>query len=263
MDSNLCIIDVTDKLDVKVRDKVAKAAADLKEIKKEEPRIRSLVLRGGAVVDLLLAVEPNDFDLFYSFEENGETVKACRCDEVRAAASKASLSYFDKHKIDLENSYEKEPTAEPVVRTCGLISFHVDTFSMFCIDDEGRVWTNVETWDHFQGSVYEVRYEGLLPWAYFPREKDSNNYYYSLLHGIVRGVGYIGKRDLVAGAKFKVLVAHTPYFLAMSAEQTDLSSVRQYALAKVGSYESAVAVIRSLGLDNEEEVCKSLKKLFK
>lgn len=262
MDSDLYIIDVTAKLDVKVRDKVAKVAADLKEIKKAEPRIRCIVLRGGAVVDILLGVEPNDFDLFYSFEENGKTVKGCRCDEVRAGASKASLSYFDKDKIDLENSYEKEPTAEPIVRTCGFISFHVDTFSMFCIDEGGHVWANVEAWGHFQDRIYEIRYEGLLPWAYFPREKDSNNYYYSLLHGIVRGIGYIGKRDLVSGAKFKLLVAHTPYFLRMSTEQTDLSRVRRYAKAKIGLYKSAEPVIRSLGLDNEEEVCNCFKSLL-
>lgn len=256
------VIDVTDKLDNSVQQKLRLISHDLLAIKTLEPRVRQLLLRGGAVVDLLFRLEPNDFDLFYSFEEGGKTIEACRCDEVRKAVDHADFKYFDKTRIDLENSYEKEPKGEPLERTCDLISFHKDYISMFVVDEEGRVWTNIQSWDNYMNRVYEVRYEGFLPWAYFPHENDVDNYYSAFARSIVRGVGYIAKRNLSAGESFKVLLAHTPYYFDKTFEQTDPQRLRDFALSKIGSYEVAEAVVERMGIANTKEVTECLGGLF-
>lgn len=257
------IINVTDQLSPGLREKFSKVGKDLTAIKAQSKNIRSIVLRGGGAVDILMDLVPSDFDLFYSYEESGEVItNECRCDEVREAVGRAKLIYFDKDQIDLENSYEKEPRAEPLERTCDLISFHTDYLSIFVVDEKGDVWTNTQAWEYFQKKIYEIRYEGLIPWAYFPSENDVYNYYSTFSRSIVRGIGYMAKRNLKAGDNFKILLEHTPYYFEKTLELTDPERLKSLAKSKIGSYVVAERVIDKTDIANKEEVKACFKSIF-
>lgn len=256
------IINITSQLDSRFNQLLIDIGSDLQSIKAQDKNIRNIVLRGGAIVDILLGLKPSDFDLFYSYEEDGEVTGECKCDEVREALNRSKLVHFDKDEIDLENSYEKEPKAEPIERTCGLISFHKDYISMFCIDEEGQVWTNTQGWECFKNKTYEVRYEGFLPWAYFPHKNDVNNYYSALARSIVRGIGYIGKRNLKPGDNFLILLSSTPYYVKKTQEQTNFEQIQKFALSKIGSFEVAKRVVDTISPANKDEVADALKLLF-
>lgn len=243
------IIDITDEIRSAFADPLRQIAHDLSEIKRLEPRVKNIVLRGGAVVDLLMGLPPNDYDLFYSFEEDGAIIKECRCADVKKAVEAADLHYIDSALVDLENSYEKEPFGEPTERTCGLISFHTTSFNMYTIDHHGRVWTNRETWAHFQAKVCEIRYEGMLPWAYFPRPGDSNDYFASICHEIIRALGYMIKRDLTPGPKLIILLEHAPYFAEQGIIRQGKAGFAKQAEKKHVTAEGITKVVAGLQLD--------------
>lgn len=254
------VINVTDRLGAEHKKRLSEVGRDLTAIKSQSKNIRSIVLRGGAVVDILMHLAPNDFDLFYSYEEDGKATSECKCDEVREAVNKAKFVYFDKDKVDLENSYEKEPKAEPTERTCGLISYHTAFFSMFCIDEQGQVWTNEESWKDFKNLVYEVRYEGFLPWAFFPRSGDSPDYFAFHCRQLIRAVSYIHKRKLEAGQKLTSQFSQLPYFVDKSEEFKSLKYVSVYAKSKKLTNEMVGSVIKNLNLP--QDIKKNIEQAF-
>lgn len=258
------IINITSKIDKKFLPKVQIVASDLNKIALLEPRIKNIVIRGGAIADLLLGLEPNDYDLFYSFEENGQIVHDCRCDDVQKAVNKAKFEYFDASKVDLENSYEKEPYAEPIERTCGFISFHTGFANMFCIDQSGRVWTNRETWQYFQDKIFEVRYEGMLPWAYFPRPGDSKDYYAFLCYELIRAVSYMAKKGFRAGPKMTILFEHAPYLVEKGIERKGASYFTKVCKSKNVNKQTIQKVINRLDIksSSKENIKKALIKLY-
>ncbi len=260
---NNYVIDVTNQVDNKFSKSLNLIAQDLESIVNLESRIRQIVLRGGAVVDLLLGLEPNDYDLFYSYEENGKTIEECRCSDVQKAVDKTKFSYFDKQKVELENSYEKEPKAEPIERTCDLISFHTSSVNMFCVDQKGHVWTNKETWSQFQNNICEIRYEGMLPWAYFPRPNDSHDYFAFMCYEIIRSLSYLSKRNFNAGPKLTILLEHAPYFVEHGILRKGQEGFKKYSKGKGVTKEAIETVISKLMLNDlsKNNVTKALIRL--
>lgn len=254
------VVDITDQLAPELTRKVKLVASDLSMIAKIEPRVRQIVLRGGAVVDLMLGLEPNDYDLFYSFEEKGKTIEECRCSDVQTTVDKVAFKYFDKTKIELENAYEKEPKAEPIERTCGLLSFHTSYISMFCIDQEGHVWTNTDTWNDFKSKVCEVRYEGMLPWAYFPRPGDSHDYYAFMCYELIRSISYMAKREFSAGEKLTTLIGYSTYFVTKGIEHKGAEGFKKYCKSK-NVDASAIRKVAA-GLVVPEEVRSGFESAF-
>lgn len=257
------VIDITDQLDSKLAEPLKLIAQDLQAIVGLEPRVRQIVLRGGAVVDLLLGLEPNDYDLFYSFEEDGKTIEDCRCSDVQKAVDVAEFKHFDAKKVELENAYEKEPKAEPIERTCDLISFHTSSVNMFCIDEEGHVWTNTETWQQFQNNICEIRYEGMLPWAYFPRPNDSHDFYAFMCFEIIRSVSYLAKRNFDAGPKLTILFEHAAYFAQHGIERKGAGGFASYAKSKHVDALAIEKVVSKLKVDKpaKDGIAQALNKL--
>src|SRR3989344_6698255 len=176
------MIVVTPKLTEKQEKTIKAVAHDLTTIT-DAIRGIEIVIRGGFIPDLLLGTEARDIDLFYCItDRKGYYSTICHCDEIRAQIDKLKLLYIGKkYEYDLENSFEKEPRLKPIERTVGFFSYHTDWFSMFCIDKNGDIWTNIKTYDYLKNNNFEIRYEGSLPWAYYRRVTDSNDYYVSFV----------------------------------------------------------------------------------
>jgi hypothetical protein len=258
------IIDVTEKLSPEIRAQLLRIAADLRAIMSQEGRIDKIVLRGGAVVDLLLGRQPLDYDLFYCLKgsDNQSHPGACGCDEVTLAVSRSDLKYFKRGKIDIENSKDKEPRLNPIERTCGLLSYHTDVISMMCVDSEGGLWANKEAWIDFNSRVYNLRFAGWLPWAYYPAPTDTPNFYHFYAGCLVRGLGYVARRDLEMGDSFVEALAYLPYFLGEIEADMGSDKLRGYAAAKwVGLVPKIIEQIEDLHLANAAEVIESVRRL--
>jgi len=184
------IIKCSDKISITPQQKklIREVSNELRKIKKSFPSIDEIIIRGGFVPDILLGKEPKDIDIFYCIKDkNGNYSIKCHCDEIRKQIDRLNLKFIGKkYKYDLENSFEKEPRLKPIQRTASFFSYHSDWLSMFCLDTNGDIWTNKTTFTYFKKRIHEVRYEGFLPWAYYPKPTDSNNYYASLAYEAIK-----------------------------------------------------------------------------
>jgi len=207
-------------------------AADLRLISAKIHFIDQIVVRGGCILDIIYNLKPNDIDLFYSAKENRKWITQCRCDEIRSLIRPLSFKYIAKRAIDLENSYEKEPALDPVTRTVGLFSFHADYVSMLALDQDGQIWTNMDALRYIQSKVYEINYAGFLPWAYFPHRNDNHHYYSFFCYQLIRGIGYIRKRDLAPGARFMEIVRYAPILVERGIKEVDPRKFQKYASKK-------------------------------
>lgn len=215
------------------RKTINRIANDLKLITASIPQIDNIVLRGGAAVDILSNIEPNDVDLLYSYLSEGKHTFDCVCKKVRDAIQNLNFEYINLKNLDLENVYEKEPRLNPIERSVGIFSYHTEYYSQFVIDMNGCVWTNAIALDHYKNKQYEIRYEGFLPWAYFPQDTDTHDYWGFYTSIILRGIGYISKRDLVPGPNFMWLFKEYEYIIPKGIRILGLEKLRAYALSKI------------------------------
>lgn len=235
-------------------------ASDLQQILKANSDLSDIVLRGGGAYDILLGLEPNDIDLFYSYKSK---TSECKCEDVKNAIHGLTLSYIQGKSIDLENSYEKEPRLEPIERTVGHFSYHSDYNSMFVIDQFENVWTNIHALKYFEQGVYEIRYEGMLPWAYFPHEGDSADYFASQCYNLVRGLGYIIKRRLTPGESFTELLLESEYLVEQGIQRDSNNRLKNYCAKKLPDKEKAVYILSTFELgDSKDSVIQAFKTLF-
>jgi hypothetical protein len=237
---------------------------DLKTVKKAIPEIDEIIVRGGFTPDILLEKEPKDIDIFYCIKnKNGKYSVRCHCEEIRSKIDKLKLRYIGKkYNYDLENSFEKEPRLKPIERTAGFFSYHSDWLSMFCLDINGDIWTNKTTLNFFEKRIHEIRYEGFLPWAYYPKPTDSNNYYAALAYEIVRGLAYIQRRELKMGKLFSELVDNAPFILKKLSQAKEGEGIITYIKHKFGDSETLIKAIRELSLKNQSEVEKGFRLLI-
>ena len=254
------IIDVTNELLTKKIEHIDVLAHDLRLIRKAIPELSSIVLRGGGAYDLLLGLEPSDIDLFYAFADNSTE---CKCEAIQSVINVLPLKYIKGKDVDLENSYEKEPRLSPIERTVGHFSYHSDYNSMFVIDEEGRVWTNIRSLDYFKQGVYEINYAGFLPWAYYPHTGDSHNYFAFYCYITIRGLGYVIKRNLKVGPLFKELLSESRYILSQCLLVEDPARIRKYRDKKIPDKQKAYTFIANLDFgESSVEVRKALLDLM-
>lgn len=263
--TNSYVVDVTPLLVSTQKKHLADIAHDLQLIKAAEPHIDQLVLRGGGAVDSINNQQPNDYDLFYTYQVGNEYVTTCVCDTIREKLHDIQFNYFTQDKIDLENCLEKEPYATPIERTCGLISYHTSYYNMFCIDEQGRAWTNTDSWQHFLGQVYEVRTAGFLPWAYYPRSTDSQNFYAFYTYEALRGIGSILQRKLVCGPHFRQTLEYLPYFVS-SVPEVQFPKLLETSKGKIGvdKLDSVMHLIDTLQFSSQTrtDLHKALQKIL-
>ncbi len=233
---------------------------DLHSIKIKSKNIHEIVARGGCTIDAISSIEPNDIDLLYSYRsKNGLMTTSCVCEKIQEDINNLKFLYFKNKEIDLENSFEKEPKLPPVEKAVGFFSFHTDYHSQFIIDEKSQIWTNRDALKYFLNNIYEIRYEGFSPWAYFPRQTDSNNYWAFHLYILIRGIGYVLKRNLVPGVKFMTLLDEADYLMAMSIRQKDINEFRKYAKNKIKNRKNLDTFLNKFTQEPERN---RLRKLF-
>lgn len=238
------ILNVTKDIHLAAEQKkvVSDVATDLQCIKKAIPELEEVVVRGGFFADIYFGTTPSDIDLFYSLK--GTDKKMCRCDYIRSVIDKLELHVIKKRfDYDLENSFEKEPRHEPIERTVGLDSYHTDWMSMFCITDQAETWTNPTSFQFLCDNIYEVRYEGFIPWGFYPRNTDAKNYF--LLYGyvLVRGLSHLQRRGHQPGPQFLELISRWEYLVSKIEEYGLYSKLENYAKSKIGSMEDVNKLI--------------------
>lgn len=246
------------------KSKINAIATDLSLIKQKIPKINNIVLRGGAALDVIYNLDPNDIDLFYCHSDSaGENSSECICEDLRIKLNTLAFNYFDKSTIDLENSFEKEPKLNPIERTVGYFSYHTEYNSQFLIDHNGRILTNKDALNFHQKNIYEVRFEGFFPWAHFPREGDSKNYFAFQTNIIIRAISYINKRNLTPGPKTLLLLENVEYILEKSIEAKGLDYFKPYALSKIKSKEKLQQFIEKFMNESKYSTANEiLVKLF-
>lgn len=240
---------------------VDKIAVDLSLIKRKLPEIERIIVRGGCVFDVIHNFEPNDIDLFYAIKEEGTFITECRCKMIRKIIETVPFRYFDIGRIDLENSFEKEPAFEPIERTVGFFSFHTDYTSMLALDENGDIWTNTDALEFILKGIYEVRYEGFVPWAYFPNKNDNHHYYSFFCYKLIRGVAHIAKRNLHPGPKFTEILHHAPTLIQNGLQERDQSKFIKYARKKNLDFPKARKFIGSLNLNRNHS--RAIETAFK
>lgn len=260
------IVNCTSKLKLNPSQKhiLKTASMDLRKIKREIPTIDEIIVRGGFTPDILLEKEPQDIDIFYCVKnKNGKYSVRCHCNGIRNKIDTLNLKYVGKkYNYDLENSFEKEPRLKPIERTAGFFSYHSDWLSMFCLDIGGNIWANKTTLNFFEKRIHEIRYEGFLPWAYYSKPTDSNNYYASFAYEIVRGLAHIQRRKLEMGKLFSELVDNAPFILKELSQAKERKGIITYIEHKFGDLETLTKTTRELNLKNQLEVEKGFKLLF-
>jgi|GEM_PF-4084579 len=260
------IINCTNKLKLDLNQKkiIETVSGDLRNIKKAIPKMDEIIVRGGFTPDILLGKEPQDIDMFYCIKDrNGRYSVRCHCNEVRKKIDKLKLKYVgNKYDYDLENSFEKEPRLKPIERTAGFFSYHVDWLSMFCLNSDGNILTNKNTLNFFENRIHEIRYEGFLPWAYYPKPTDGNNYYVALAYEIVRGLTHIQRRKLKMGKLYSELVSNSEFILNKLSQVKEREEIITYIKHKFGNLEAFIKATRELNLKNQSEIEKGFKLLI-
>lgn len=216
---------------------------DLSLISEKIPQIKQIVLRGGAAVDIISGNQPNDFDLFYTYKTGDKLTKKCVCKSIRNKIKDLPFKCLKSKDIDLENSYEKEPRFNPIKRTVGQFSFHTEYNSQFAIDKDGQIWTNIDALKYHTNGIYEVCYENFLPWAYFPRKGDSQNYWSFQAYMLIRGIGYITTRNLTPGEKFMRMFNEYNRVIKSGLRATGLTGFQEYAKSKIKTHQNFISFL--------------------
>lgn len=233
-------------LQVQQMEIIRDVADDLLVIQKSIPQIAEIVVRGGFFADIYYSKTPSDIDLFYSLK--GKDRSICYCDEIRNVIDTLNLRVIKKlYLYDLENSYEKEPMLQPIERSVGFFSYHTDWLSMFCINPQSEIWTNTRSLELLRNGVHEIRYEGFIPWAFYPKSTDANNYFLLLAYEIVRGLAHIKRRGLKPGPHFVEHMSRWDFLVAKVKEYQLYDKLDRYAKSKCGSMEEVNQLIKIYG----------------
>lgn len=242
---NNYIIDATSQLkNDKNQSVIEMVARDLRRIITAEPKIKQLVLRGGGVLDIMNGVEPADIDLFYAYVIGGNYATTCICARVSALIRQIKFEYLYGKRIDLENSFEKEPRMLPIERNVGMFSFCTEYNSQFIINSEGRIFTNQDALYFYEQGIYEVRYEGFLSHSYFPRRGDFHSYSACQVGSIIRGISYSVKRDLQPGKNFMQIIMAAQYLVTNAISDGYLQKLQIYAQSKINQRKNFLKFVR-------------------
>ncbi len=169
-------------------------AAELQKVQNLDPQITGAFVRGGAVLDALLGLAPNDIDILYDLEDKNQK---CICEQLSKDIE--SNGIFSGYSVDVEASSEKEPNNGAIMRSCGYFSYHTEYNSMFVLGADGNVYGDARAWQALEDRVYNYRPQNLVMWRSFLMPKDIQNFYETLVADSVRFIRYCTHRDLTLG----------------------------------------------------------------
>ncbi len=257
MDINNYIIDCTDLLDIepKIRDFFKEIGNKLKLIRSYDKDISDIGIAGGFVLDTLLKLSPSDIDLKYAIRDKfGNFDTTCRCDYIKTLVNKTGLS---KYEIDLGNIKENNNHIFSSVKDkhLGIFSHHPEYISQFTLDEDGRIWGNRDSLNDYINKVYNPRIEGLLAWV----THEGKSYHEALALFLIRGFGYIRKRELSMGDRFRYYLERAPeIFNIYSGEKHDQERIVKYFNKKVGSIENLSDMLVKHAIYNKEIILEPI-----
>lgn len=256
------IFDVTEILGIPSQsERVFRSLADgLSKVQRKDRNIKELGVIGGAVVDLLLGINPRDIDIRYSYEIDGELTTICKCDHIRDLVESGFGSSLREYDIDLENILEMEPYLSLREKHLGLLSQHTDYISMFMLDAEGRIWANRDSVKYFQEKIFEVRFEGWLMWLAF---RDIRNYYRIFAGAMTRGLSYVDRKKLNVGEKFRLSLEYLPFVLEELVKLSEEhASYRKLFVSKIGDVSKLRDILDRISIKEGERICTQVEKII-
>lgn len=253
------IIDCTTSLNITpaVMELFNDVAAHLKKIRSFDKSISEIGIAGGFVLDTMLGLDPSDIDLKYAMRDNdGNFITTCKCDYVRTLVDKVCLG--KDFRVDIGNIKENNNDIfdSIVDKQVSILSHHPEYISQFSLDEDGRIWGNIDSLNDFNNKIYNPRTEGLMAWI----SHEGKTYYEALAILLIRGFGYIKKRDLRMGEKFKYYMSITPkIFEIYSKERHDHAGLVTYFNKKVGSLANLEALLDIHNISYKNEVVEPIK----
>ena len=233
----------------------------LKEIKKLDKHIRDLAIAGGFIVDAFYNINPSDLDVRYSItDEKGKLIPNCKCDYIRNLVNKTELP--NKYEVDLGNILESGfcPNNSILEKHLGVFSHHTDYISQFILDYKGNIWANSDSFSALINKEYEIRYAGFSVWTTFRGYE-----FYPLYAGfILRGLGYVCKRDLSIGANYRMLLEQYPWILEnLNLDETEKQKYANYFYKKVRSINNLKELLKKHKIKNLTRIVDSMREVFR
>lgn len=253
------VFDATNKLNLtsQVSDKFTVVGKELAKIKSLDSNILEVGVAGGFIIDTILGLVPNDLDIKYRIKkDSGKIDPSCRCDYIRSLVNQTDLPKL--YKVDVGHIMdEKHPEGVSInYEHVGPFSLHTEYYSMWVLDQDARVWTNRVAYKDYLNGVYNTHTLGLLAWVYHK----NRSYYDVLAVHLIRGLGYIKKRDLKVGDTFRFYLDNCgEIFSKFEKEEFDHKGLRKYFSKKVGSLSELEQLINKSSVRNSDAVFKVIK----
>jgi hypothetical protein len=203
---------------------------ELKKFVSLDPRINSATIRGGAVLDAFLGLEPADIDILYDLKDKNS---ACICKELDQKIKESGV--FEFYDVDIESSGEKEPKTNAVERTCGYYSYQTEYNSMLALCSNGFVSGDSRAWGSIQDLQYKYRPQALSMWFGFPnKSKDLKDPFEFTLALAIRAINYCVRRNLTPDSATKEFLSNLE-ILCVSKVASPSKQLRSYALKKLNT----------------------------
>ena len=253
-------LDVSDKIALNKDQKniIKTVLAGLNKAKAIYPKIDSIGINGGFMLDIILNLEPFDIDIKYSIKsEKSETVRACVCKELQDLTKE--LNVWNNKPLDFGNylKYPHLPVNLPIYECeIGLFSHQTEYVSMFFLNSDGRIWSNSDALKDLGNKTYEIRLEGLLIWTGVMKK----DYFATLTGTLFRGLGYAHKRAFNFGPKFKQYIEELPYIVKNINNLTSHKEhFKNYFYTRVGTLENLVNVLEKNNITNKTSIINTIQ----
>ncbi len=244
-------------------------ASELKTIKESTQFLKDIIVRGGFVLDTIMAVEPNDLDIFYSLEEwQTPEWQGCKCDEIKQKITSLSLPTTSSRKVDTCHILEGEMYLDPIPKCLGYFSHHIEVPSKVLLDSDGYIWTIKEAVTCIKERIYELKNTGRIQHAYYPYMEDPGyrNYITTSARIITRGLRMIHtKKYKSVGREFFELVENSSLIWESVlsnkeyAEMLKRNVTEKNGFMKLDDYKNSLDVVNS---SNKQEILSSIQKIL-
>ena len=244
-------------------------ASELKTVKESIPFLEDIIARGGFVLDTIMAVEPNDLDIFYSLKEwQTPEWPGCKCEELKKGIAFLNLPITSSRKVDVCHILEGEIYLDPIPKCLGYFSHHIEIPSKVLLDSDGYIWTTKEAATCIKERIYELRNTGRVQHAYYPYMEDPGyrNYITTSARIVARGLRMIHtKKYKSVGKEFFELVENSSLIwqsVLNNQEYTKMlkrNMIVKNGFMKLDDYKNALDVV---GSTKKEEILSSIQKIL-
>lgn len=233
-------------------------STELTKVREMDKSISEIGIAGGFVIDTLLNLEPADIDLKYAIkDEQGNTLRICKCDHIKTLIEDTILP--KKYSLDIGSIKENNNDHFESIndKHLGIFSHHPEYISQFVMDETGNIWSNKNALKDYFKREYNPSTEGLMCWIYY----ENRTFFEALALMLIRGFGYIDKRDLQIGEKFYYYMEKSSeIFEEYSKEDTDHKSIIEYFNKKVGTMENLSKLLDKHKVPGKHSVLSSIEK---